>query len=124
MPRFALYPNQLSTFDTQRTAYSSNPTAFIEAVDADHVFQLTQHFEQPWYLHPSVTLCVRSTSVGDKIVDEAGNAHIVAPFGFEPPRKPLPKEQVLVGLQTLIERRLVDSVHQQILVEAYRLLLE
>lgn len=122
MPRFALYPNQLTTFDITKTAYSSNPIAYIEAGDPDHVFRLTQHFEQAWYLHPAVHLCIRSTSVGDKIVDEHGINHIVAPVGFEPPRQSLPIELVLANLQTMIEQRKVDAIWLPVLATAYEML--
>ena len=123
MPTYALYHNQLTTFDPARTAYGSNPIAFVDAVDPDHVFALTQHFEQAWYLHPSVRLCVRSTNVGDKIVDKRGMSHIIAPVGFEPPRTPLSAELVLANLQTMIENRHVDPIWLPVLVEAYSLLL-
>jgi hypothetical protein len=78
--------------------------AEVEAPSLDAAFNHTQHGEEPWTsssrvtLSPadalrvlnalpqnsSITLGVRSTSVGDIFVDEAGNAHGVAPFGFEP----------------------------------------
>lgn len=124
MPTFALYHNQLTTFDSTKTAFPTNPIALVEATDLDHVFQLTQHIDSPWYLHPAVTLCVRSTSVGDKLVDEHGMSHIVAPIGFESPRTPLPIECVLSNLQTMIEQRKVAATWQPVLVEAYALLLE
>lgn len=122
MPRFALYHNQLTTFEVTKTAYSSNPIAYVEAATPDEVFALTQHFEQPWYLHPAVHLCVRSTSVGDKIVGENDICHIVAPVGFEPPRQSLPVELVLANLQTMIEQRKVDAIWLPVLATAYELL--
>lgn len=124
MSQYALYHNQLTTFDITKTAYSSNPTARIEATDPDHVFQLTQHIDSPWYLHPAVSLGLRSTSVGDKIMDEHGICHIVAPIGFELPRPPLSHELVLANLQTMIEERKVDAIWLPVLVEAYTMLLK
>jgi len=122
MPRFALFPNQLTTFDLNKTAYSSNPIAYVEAKTPDEVFVITQHAEHPWFIHPAVKLCVRSTSVSDKIVDENGISHIVAPIGFEPQRQSLPIELVLANLQTMIEQRKVDAIWLPILVTAYELL--
>ncbi len=122
MPRYALHLNQLTTFDPTKTAYSSNPTAYIEAENLERVFTIAQHFETPWFNHPDVTLCVRSMSVSDKIVDENGMSHVVASFGFEPPREPLPIELVLANLQTMIEERKVDAIWLPVLVEAYDLI--
>ena len=122
MPRFALYHNQLATFDVATTAYSSNPIAYVEAATPDEVFALTQHFEQPWFNNPAVHLCVRSTSVGDKIVDDRGLCHIVAPIGFELPRQSSRIEEVLANLQTMIEQRKVDATWLPVLAAAYELL--
>ncbi len=122
MPRFALYQNQLTTFDPAKTAYSSNPTAYIEAENLERVFAIAQHAETPWFTHPAVTLCVRSMSVSDKLVDENDMSHVVAALGFEPPREPLPIELVLANLQTMIEQRKVDAMWLPVLVEAYDLI--
>ena len=49
----------------------------------DFVYYVTQNKESgPWYFSPSVTLHMRSTSVGDLIEDERGQKWVVEAAGF------------------------------------------
>jgi len=61
--------------------------ATVRGNSLDDAFRLTNHIDTPWTQNEDVTACVkqpvRSTSVGDVIVDEAGAAHVVASFGFK-----------------------------------------
>jgi hypothetical protein len=61
--------------------------ATVEAIDADDVFNLTNHIDHDWTTNPEVLSCnasCRSTSVGDVIVDtENGKAWRCVPHGWE-----------------------------------------
>ena len=120
--RYALYHNELSTFDAALPAFRPNPTAYVEAATLADVYRLTQHIDRPWFTNPAVTLCLRSTSIGDLIIDPDGQRHIVAPIGFQPQAHPPERAVVLKNLHTLIHARLVPPVWQTTLTNALALL--
>ena len=77
-----------------------NPIATIKLPDMptseyalQTTYHLSQHLESPWWMNPEAQLHVRSTSVGDVLVDETDNRFVVESLGFEP-FTPLPPECV------------------------------
>jgi hypothetical protein len=60
--------------------------ATVDAETLDDVFERTNHIDQPWETNPGVTLLggrARSTSVGDVVVDQDGQAWLCASAGWE-----------------------------------------
>lgn len=59
--------------------------AVVTCETMGQVFELTNHIDRSWFDNPGVEVLVqsRSTSVGDAIMDEAGDVYIVAGVGFE-----------------------------------------
>lgn len=57
--------------------------ATVEADDLNEVFALMNHWGEPDRVEVNEGFGVRSLSVGDLIIDEAGMTHAVAPHGFE-----------------------------------------
>jgi hypothetical protein len=58
--------------------------AEVEAEDLGNVFYLTTHVTHEWWLNEGVTLVKesRSSSVGDVVVDAAGNRFLCAKMGW------------------------------------------
>jgi hypothetical protein len=61
--------------------------ATVEAIDADHVFNLTNHIDHDWTTNPEVlsrnASSCRSTSVGDVIIDiDHDRAWRCMPYGW------------------------------------------
>ena len=99
--RYAIYhardPLQMALFDPAQWATDRDShycrVAEVEISPEDplnRIFRLTNHFdEKAWVSNPEVVwfdthMPIRSTSVGDVIVNEqAGQAWMVIPFGFE-----------------------------------------
>jgi hypothetical protein len=68
------------------------PTGFTHVADVlttqvEAVFELTNHIDSDWTKNAEVTLLVpnrvRSTSVGDVVVDDTGQAWLCAGMGWE-----------------------------------------
>lgn len=60
--------------------------ARVRAANIDQVFQFTNHIDRPWYesrLVLAVSKKVRSTSVGDVIIDPNGIKWVCMPIGWE-----------------------------------------
>jgi hypothetical protein len=47
-------------------------------------FQATQHTAYSWWEHPHVTVPLRSTSVGDVLINASGEKYVVENLGFQP----------------------------------------
>jgi hypothetical protein len=60
--------------------------ALIGADSIDDVFRITNHIDSDWRMNPEVFESfkdrVRSTSVGDVVVDEEGTSFYCAPVGW------------------------------------------
>jgi len=88
------------------------PMAIVEAPDAlspaeilEFAYMKTQHGHQSWYNNPEVTAYLRSTSVGDLIVDAGGKLHVVESSGFQPyqPDIDTPEQRLAEAQRTLAE---------------------
>lgn len=71
----------------QMFPYGFMEVATVETQDVGAVFQLTNHIDRNWTENPEVksfaTDHVRSTSVGDVIVDASGDRYLVKSIGLE-----------------------------------------
>lgn len=60
--------------------------AYVRCDTLDDAFRLTNHIDRPWYEHtevaPVYTVGLRSTSVGDIVVDNDGRAHLCCRIGW------------------------------------------
>jgi len=67
------------------TAYEK--VAEVDCKDLEHAFEVTNHIDHDWATNSEVTKRakkpLRSTSVGDVLVDENGVKMMVAPVGWE-----------------------------------------
>jgi hypothetical protein len=92
MPIFKLHhatqPHFSHANPQEFTPENFDHVADVEADDLGEVFEKTNHIEVPWPENPGATMIVsansvRSTSVGDIVVDETGVRHRCLPIGWQ-----------------------------------------
>ena len=91
MRKFTVYHarRQIFSFSGEHLAFNGKnfeEVATVECKDLEHVFQVTNHNDHDWTTNKEVLSCnatVRSTSVGDIVVDSDGKKWIVMGCGWK-----------------------------------------
>lgn len=94
MPQFKLYHNPrflayARDRDDDHLVIPAQPVAVFdlpagERQSLETVFRLTQHLDRAWFARPvpQMTVCLRSTSVGDVVESPGGGRFVVETAGF------------------------------------------
>lgn len=89
MPKFQVYHAVNPSFIPQMMKFPAEyeKVAEVECEDLEDVFRVTNHINHNWTLNPQVTMYkaggVRSTSVGDVVVDEHGKVFLCDMAGWK-----------------------------------------
>lgn len=86
--KFQVYHAVKPTFGMTKPNFPTDykKIAIVETNDLEDVFRITNHIDEDWRKNPEVLETIgdkfRSTSVGDVVVDEKGEAHYCDVIGW------------------------------------------